>query len=189
MFYDASTTETVTAPQQPAVSDDSPDADIALLSMEDAAAEAEAPQTEEQTVTAETLGIVSDADEAGNLTVISGNVDGKVAEVSLTSADVTGVIDLTAAYAAQGGEQPDMSGKTEDAPTYQPGPEEASGVIIWAVRDGEAGDQIALLADTDASGDKTLSGHISNVTFERKDEKGCVTEWLRAVASRFSSST
>ena len=118
VFYDASTTETVTAPQQPAVSDDSPDADIALLSMEDAAAETEAPQTEEQTVTAETVGIVSDADEAGNLTVISGSVDGKVAEVSLTSADVTGVIDLAAAYAAQAGEQPDMSGKTEDAPTY-----------------------------------------------------------------------
>ena len=176
VFYDASTTETVTAPQQPAVSDDSPDADIALLSMEDAAAETEAPQTEEQTVTAETVGIVSDADEAGNLTVISGSVDGKVAEVSLTSADVTGVIDLAAAYAAQAGEQPDMSGKTEDAPTYQPGPEEASGVIIWAVRDGEAGDQIALLADTDASGDKTLSGHISNVTFERKDEKG---DWVQ----------
>ena len=97
VFYDASTTETVTAPQQPAVSDDSPDADIALLSMEDAAAETEAPQTEEQTVTAETVGIVSDADEAGNLTVISGSVDGKVAEVSLTSADVTGVIDLAAA--------------------------------------------------------------------------------------------
>ena len=176
VFYDASTTETVTAPQQPAVSDDSPDADIALLSMEDAAAETEAPQTEEQTVIAETLGIVSDADEAGNLTVISGNVDGKVAEVSLTSADVTGVIDLTAAYAAQGGEQPDESVKMEDDSTYQPGPEEASGVIIWAVRDGEAGDQIALLADTDASGDKTLSGHISNVTFERKDEKG---DWVQ----------
>lgn len=174
VFYDAATTETVTAPEQPTVSDDSPDADIALLSMDSAGTEA--PQTEERTVTAETVGIVADADEAGNLTVISGNVDGKVAEVSLTSTDVTGVIDLTAAYAAQGGEQPDESVKMEDDSTYQPGPEEASGVIIWAVRDGEAGDQIALLADTDASGDKTLSGHISNVTFERKDEKG---DWVQ----------
>ena len=99
VFYDAATTETVTAPEQPTVSDDSPDADIALLSMDSAGTEA--PQTEERTVTAETVGIVSDADEAGNLTVISGNVDGKVAEVSLTSADVTGVIDLTAAYEAK----------------------------------------------------------------------------------------
>ena len=168
VFYDAATTETVAA-QQPAVSDDSAEDGIALLSMDSDGTEA--PETEERTVTAETVGIVSDADEAGSLTVISGSVDGKVAEVSLTAADVTGVIDLNAAYAAQGGEQPDESGKMEDDSTYQPDPEEASGVIIWAVRESEARGQIALLADTGASGDKTLSGYISNVTFERKDEK------------------
>lgn len=73
-------TETVAVDDTPAVvEDDSPDADIALLSLDPVETE---PQTEQRTVTYETVGIVSDVDEdADILTVISGNVDGNVAEV------------------------------------------------------------------------------------------------------------
>ena len=70
-------------------------ADTAVLSVASPAAE---PQT--TTVTdaqpVETVGIVSEADE-NMLTVISGDVDGKVAEVTLSNAEVLGVVDV--AYA------------------------------------------------------------------------------------------
>lgn len=75
-------------------------ADTAVPSVDSPAAE---PQT--TTVTdaqpVETVGIVSEADE-NTLTVISGDVDGKVAEVTLSSAEVLGVVDVAAAqYASQ----------------------------------------------------------------------------------------
>ena len=55
-----------------------------------------------RTVTTETVGVVSAVDpDAGTLTVISGNVDGKVAEVSAAMSDVTSVISVTGAYAAE----------------------------------------------------------------------------------------
>ena len=60
------------------------------------------PAAEPQTTTVtdaqpvETVGIVSEADE-NTLTVISGDVDGKVAEVTLSNAEVLGVVDV--AYA------------------------------------------------------------------------------------------
>ena len=100
VFYNSITTETVAVEEDaPQIMDDSADADIALLSLEPAAAE---PQTEERTVSTETVGIVSDADaDTGNLTVISGDVDGKVAEVSLRADEITDVIDLAAADKAQ----------------------------------------------------------------------------------------
>lgn len=67
------------------------------------------PATEPQTTTVtdalpvETVGIVSEVDsDAGTLTVISGDVDGKVAEVALYDADVLAVVDVAAAqYASQ----------------------------------------------------------------------------------------
>lgn len=100
VFYNSITTETVAVEEDaPQIMDDSADADIALLSLEPAAAE---PQTEERTVSTETVGIVSDVDaDAGTLTVISGDVDGKVAEVSLRADEITDVIDLAAADKAQ----------------------------------------------------------------------------------------
>ena len=62
---------------------------------------AAAPQT--TTVTdaqpVETVGIVSEADE-NTLTVISGDVDGKVAEVTLSNAEVLAVVDVAAAQYA-----------------------------------------------------------------------------------------
>ena len=53
-----------------------------------------------RTVTTETVGVVSAVDPDA-LTVISGNVDGKVAEVSAAMSDVTSVISVTGAYAAE----------------------------------------------------------------------------------------
>lgn len=73
-------------------------ADTAMPSVVSPAAE---PQT--TTVTdaqpVETVGIVSEADE-NTLTVISGDVDGKVAEVTLSNAEVLGVVDVAAAQYA-----------------------------------------------------------------------------------------
>lgn len=72
----------------------------------DAAPAAEdAPAAEPQTTTVtdaqpvETVGIVSEADD-DTLTVISGDVDGKVAEVTLSSAEVLAVVDVAAAQYA-----------------------------------------------------------------------------------------
>ena len=67
------------------------------------------PAAEPQTTTVtdalpvETVGIVSAVDsDAGTLTVISGDVDGKVAEVALYDADVLAVVNVAAAqYASQ----------------------------------------------------------------------------------------
>ena len=73
-------------------------ADTAVPSVVSPAAE---PQT--TTVTdaqpVETVGIVSEADD-DTLTVISGDVDGKVAEVTLSSAEVLAVVDVAAAQYA-----------------------------------------------------------------------------------------
>ena len=83
---DAPTTDSVTTPDA---------TDTAVPSVVSPAAE---PQT--TTVTdaepVETVGIVSEADE-NTLTVISGDVDGKVAEVTLSTAEVLGVVSV--AYA------------------------------------------------------------------------------------------
>lgn len=91
-------------PEQPAAKPvDSTDttasgADTAVPSVVSPAAE---PQT--TTVTdaqpVETVGIVSEADE-NTLTVISGDVDGKVAEVTLSNAEVLAVVDVAAAQYA-----------------------------------------------------------------------------------------
>lgn len=73
-------------------------ADTAVLSVASPAAE---PQTTTVTdaVPVETVGIVSEADD-DTLTVISGDVDGKVAEVTLSSAEVLAVLDVAAAQYA-----------------------------------------------------------------------------------------
>ena len=101
----------------------------------DAAPAAEdAPAAEPQTTTVtdaepvETVGIVSETDE-NTLTVISGDVDGKVAEVTLSNAEVLGVVDVSAAQYADtyGGQLPTISASrpnraptlmTTEEPTY-----------------------------------------------------------------------
>lgn len=101
VFYNATTTETVAVADEPQIEDLSPDADTELLQALSAPAAAE-PQTEERTVSYETVGIVSAVDEAsGTMTVISGNVDGKVSEVSLALSQLTGVIPVASVQAAE----------------------------------------------------------------------------------------
>ena len=103
VFYNATTTETVAVADEPQIEDLSPDADTELLQALSVPAAAE-PQTEERTVSCETVGIVSAVDEAsGTLTVISGNVDGKVSEVSLAPSQLTGMIPVASVQAAESG--------------------------------------------------------------------------------------
>jgi len=103
VFYNATTTETVAVADEPQIEDLSPDADTELLQALSSPAAAE-PQTEERTVSCETVAIVSAVDEAsGTLTVISGNVDGKVSEVSLAPSQLTGMIPVASVQAAESG--------------------------------------------------------------------------------------
>lgn len=166
VFYNTTSTETVAVErEQPQVEDDSDDADIALLALD--AAETE-PQTEERTVTTETVGIVSAVDEDGNVTVISGNVDGKVAEVSLSADEITDVIDLAAAYEAEG-----STAKDDESDADTGADSEGFGATVEWV--GEAADPygIALLADSETSSkdDHDLSNWITNVSFKKYDKK------------------
>ena len=110
VFYNATTTETVAVADEPQIEDLSPDADTKLLQALSAPAVAE-PQTEERTVSCETVGIVSAVDEAsGTLTVISGNVDGKVSEVSLALSQLTGMIPVASVQAAESADAAVQSG-------------------------------------------------------------------------------
>lgn len=89
-------------PEQPAAKPvDSTDTTASETSAPSVVSPAAEPQT--TTVTdaqpVETVGIVSEADE-NTLTVISGDVDGKVAEVTLSNAEVLAVVDVAAAQYA-----------------------------------------------------------------------------------------
>ena len=105
VIYNGTVTKAVAAESQPLqVQDDSADADIALLSMDAAATTDTAPHIEEYTVDASTVGIVSDVDkDFGTLTVISGDVDGKVAEVTLNASQVTTLVSVANAQQADYG--------------------------------------------------------------------------------------
>ena len=162
VFYNSITTETVAVEEDvPQIMDDSADADIALLSLEPVAAE---PQTEERTVSTETVGIVSDVDaDTGTLTVISGDVDGKVAEVSLRADEITDVIDLAAADKAQ-----------EDRPaaggiSHEELGEQESALVIWPISEEELAQYPMMLSaeldETDAAGNQALN--VTKVTFQK----------------------
>ena len=165
VFYNSITTETVAVEEDaPQIMDDSADADIALLSLEPAAAE---PQTEERAVSTETVGIVSDVDaDAGTLTVISGDVDGKVAEVSLRADEITDVIDLAAADKAQEEDHPAAGGISREELG-----EQESALVIWPISEEELAQYPMLLSaeldETDAAGDPELT--VTNVTFQRHE--------------------
>ena len=105
VIYNGTVTKAVAAESQPLqVQDDSADADIALLSMDAAATTDTAPHIEEYTVDTSTVGIVSDVDEDfGTLTVISGDVDGKVAKVTLNASQVTTLVSVANAQQADYG--------------------------------------------------------------------------------------
>lgn len=105
VIYNGTVTKAVAVESQPLqVQDDSADADIALLSMDAAATTDTAPHIEEYTVDASTVGIVSDVDEDfGTLTVISGDVDGKVDKVTLNASQVTTLVSVANAQQADYG--------------------------------------------------------------------------------------
>lgn len=148
---------------------------IALLDLDedpDTAAQltASEPQVDTRTVTTETVGVVSAVDpDAGTLTVISGNVDGKVAEVPAAMSDVTSVISVTGAYAAEttavAPEDPDSAGSQEelDGSYALLEDEGAFGATVDWVGDADPYG-IALLA---AGDDHDLNTWITDVNYEK----------------------
>ena len=148
---------------------------IALLDLDedpDTAAQltASEPQVDTRTVTTETVGVVSAVDpDAGTLTVISGDVDGKVAEVSTAMSDVTSVISVTGAYAAEttaaAPEDPDPAGSQEelDGSYALLEDEGAFGATVDWVGDADPYG-IALLA---AGDDHDLNTWITDVNYEK----------------------
>ena len=146
---------------------------IALLDLDedpDTAAQltASEPQVDTRTVTTETVGVVSAVDpDAGTLTVISGNVDGKVAEVPVAMSDVTSVISVTGAYAAEttavAPEDPAGSQKELDGSYALLEDEGAFGATVEWVGDADPYG-IALLA---AGDEHDLNTWITDVNYEK----------------------
>lgn len=146
---------------------------IALLDLDedpDTAAQltASEPQVDTRAVTTETVGIVSAVDpDAGTLTVISGNVDGKVAEVSAAMSDVTSVISVTGAYAAEttavAPEDPAGSQEELDGSYALLEDEDGFGATVDWVGDADPYG-IALLA---AGDDHDLNTWITDVNYEK----------------------
>lgn len=146
---------------------------IALLDLDedpDTAAQltASEPQVDTRTVTTETVGVVSAVDpDAGTLTVISGNVDGKVAEVPAAMSDVTSVISVTGAYAAE---------TTPAAPEDPAGSqEELDGSYALLEDEGAFGATVDWVGDADPYGiallaagdDHDLNTWITDVNYEK----------------------
>lgn len=146
---------------------------IALLDLDedpDTAAQltASEPQVDTRTVTTETVGVVSAVDpDAGTLTVISGNVDGKVAEVPAAMSDVTSVISVTGAYAAEttavAPEAPAGSQEELDGSYALLEDEDGFGATVDWVGDADPYG-IALLA---AGDDHDLNTWITDVNYEK----------------------
>lgn len=149
---------------------------IALLDLDedpDTAAQltASEPQVDTRTVTTETVGVVSAVDpDAGTLTVISGNVDGKVAEVPAAMSDVTSVISVTGAYAAEttaaAPEDPAGSQEELDGSYALLEDEEGFGATVDWVGDADPYG-IALLA---AGDDHDLNTWITDVNYEKTND-------------------
>lgn len=104
---DAPTADSVITPDLPDTANPDQPAAKPVDSADTAAPSVGSPAAEPQTTTVtdaqpvETVGIVSSVDsDADTLTVISGDVDGKVAEVTLSNAEVLAVVDVAAAQYA-----------------------------------------------------------------------------------------
>ena len=114
VFYNAAVTETVAAENEPQIDtlslESDADADTGEPDLPSLNTPADPPRTEQCTTVSETVGIVSDVDEAADtLTVISGNVDGKVDSVQVDISQLTGLISLAAV-------QEEESFRAEEAP-------------------------------------------------------------------------
>ena len=128
----AEDTTTLDTPDLPDTVDTDQPAAKPVDSADTAAPSVGSPAAEPQTTTVtdaqpvETVGIVSSVDsDADTLTVISGDVDGKVAEVTLFNTEVVGVVDVAAAQYADtyGGQLPSRPNRaptlmTTEEPTY-----------------------------------------------------------------------
>ena len=170
---------------------------IALLDLDedpDTAAQltASEPQVDTRTVTTETVGVVSAVDpDAGTLTVISGNVDGKVAEVPAAMSDVTSVISVTGAYAAEttavAPEDPAGSQEELDGSYALLEDEEGFGATVEWV--GEARqldpDAPALLAETADTEAELKPSYVTKVEFEKK----VGNSWVPVVGNEVESGT
>lgn len=170
---------------------------IALLDLDedpDTAAQltASEPQVDTRTVTTETVGVVSAVDpDAGTLTVISGNVDGKVAEVPAAMSDVTSVISVTGAYAAEttavAPEDPAGSQKELDGSYALLEDEDGFGATVEWV--GEARqldpDAPALLAETAGTEVDLDPSYITKTEFEQEINGS----WKPLVGSEVESGT
>ena len=105
VFYNVAVTETVSAENEPQIETLSleSDADTGDPVLSSLNTPADPPRTEQRTTVSETLGIVSEVDEAADtLTVISGNVDGKVDSVQVDISQLTGLISLAAVQEKEG---------------------------------------------------------------------------------------
>lgn len=170
---------------------------IALLDLDedpDTAAQltASEPQVDTRTVTTETVGVVSAVDpDAGTLTVISGNVDGKVAEVPAAMSDVTSVISVTGAYAAEttavAPEDPAGSQEELDSSYALLEDEDGFGATVEWV--GEARqldpDAPALLAETADTEAELKPSYVTKVEFEKK----VGNSWVPVVGNEVESGT
>lgn len=124
---DTTTLDTPDIPDIPDTANPEQPAEKPVDSADTAAPSVGSPAAEPQTTTVtdaqpvETVGIVSSVDsDADTLTVISGDVDGKVAEVTLFNTEVVGVVDVAAAQYADtyGGQLPTISASRPNrAPT------------------------------------------------------------------------
>lgn len=170
---------------------------IALLDLDedpDTAAQltASEPQVDTRTVTTETVGVVSAVDpDAGTLTVISGNVDGKVAEVPAAMSDVTSVISVTGAYAAEttavAPEDPAGSQEELDSSYGLLEDEEGFGATVEWVGEARQLDPNApaLLAETTGTEAELEHSYVTNVEFEKK----VGDSWVTVVDNEVESGT
>lgn len=115
------------------------------------------PAAEPQTTTVtdaqpvETVGIVSEADD-DTLTVISGDVDGKVAEVTLSSAEVLAVVDV--AYAQYASQLPTIS---PSRPNRVPAPAAGGTYLDYFVETSEGTNKGGITDITVKQGTKVLN--------------------------------
>ena len=141
----------------------------------------DSPAAEPQTTTVtdaqpvETVGIVSEADD-DTLTVISGDVDGKVAEVTLSSAEVLAVVDVAAAQYAD-----EMLSSAVDGALKAPG-------MLTMAGEGSATLTSVQYVDFFNETKKKQNGGITNLTFkvDNIEQTGDFTlEFGKAVNAQF----
>ena len=134
----------------------------------DMAVETAQPEVEDRVVTDETVGIVVGMDpDTGDLTVISGDVEGQVAQLTLTPGEVTSVISVTGAYAAEDSIQQPVSTEDEDVSATVTIAGESSGIA-----------QVALY-----SGDRALDSHITSLQVQKLSDDGKTWETISSGAT------